>query len=175
MQIGGRGVFHHLTNYAPGAYPLQRKRFCIPGGEGGITLYCLVGCSKQASARPPALSNPPLTLFQVLIRLTAWLRQLKELPYPWRRGRDSNPRGGLLPPTGLANQPLQPLGYLSMSSILAFGGGGGMRLFALGLATANPNQRRFSSHHSGYQKPWRRGWDSNPRTLAGLRFSRPVH
>ena len=22
---------------------------------------------------------------------------------------------------------------------------------------------------------WRRGWDSNPRTLAGLRFSRPVH
>jgi hypothetical protein len=22
---------------------------------------------------------------------------------------------------------------------------------------------------------WRREWDSNPRTLAGLRFSRPVH
>ena len=35
--------------------------------------------------------------------------------FVWRRGRDSNPRGGLLPPTGLANQPLQPLGYLSSS------------------------------------------------------------
>jgi peptidase E len=32
----------------------------------------------------------------------------------WRRGRDSNSRGGLLPPTGLANPPLQPLGYLSV-------------------------------------------------------------
>ncbi len=31
----------------------------------------------------------------------------------WRRGRDSNPREGLLPPIDLANRPLQPLGYLS--------------------------------------------------------------
>src|SRR5437868_633952 len=35
----------------------------------------------------------------------------------WRRGRDSNPRGSLRPPTGLANQPLQPLGYLSASKL----------------------------------------------------------
>src|SRR3989344_2471246 len=33
---------------------------------------------------------------------------------PWRRGRDSNPRGGLRPPIDLANRPLQPLGYLSV-------------------------------------------------------------
>gem|GEM_PF-1687031 len=32
----------------------------------------------------------------------------------WRRDRDSNPGGRLPPPTGLANQPLQPLGYLSV-------------------------------------------------------------
>ena len=26
-----------------------------------------------------------------------------------------------------------------------------------------------------YKIVWRGGWDLNPRTLAGLRFSRPVH
>ena len=31
----------------------------------------------------------------------------------WRRGRDLNSRGPLRTPTGLANPPLQPLGYLS--------------------------------------------------------------
>ena len=34
--------------------------------------------------------------------------------YLWRRGRDSNPRGRLLPPINLANWPLEPLGYLSI-------------------------------------------------------------
>jgi hypothetical protein len=36
----------------------------------------------------------------------------------WRRGGDSNSRGGLLPPNDLANRPLQPLGYLSSLNIL---------------------------------------------------------
>ena len=37
-----------------------------------------------------------------------------------RRGGDSNSRGPLRTPTGLANPPLQPLGYLSaMNCILA--------------------------------------------------------
>ncbi len=31
----------------------------------------------------------------------------------WRRERDSNPRAQLPTPTGLANPPLQPLGYPS--------------------------------------------------------------
>src|SRR5690606_25993975 len=31
----------------------------------------------------------------------------------WRRERDSNPRGAIWPPNGLANRPLRPLGYLS--------------------------------------------------------------
>ena len=39
---------------------------------------------------------------------------LAELLKKWRRGRDSNPRGNLRPPTGLANPPLQPLEYLSI-------------------------------------------------------------
>ena len=32
---------------------------------------------------------------------------------PWRRGRDSNPRGGDYPPTPLAGERLRPLGHLS--------------------------------------------------------------
>ena len=40
---------------------------------------------------------------------------ISQLDLDWRRGRDSNSRGELLPPTGLAIQPLQPLGYLSVS------------------------------------------------------------
>jgi hypothetical protein len=36
----------------------------------------------------------------------------------WRRERDSNPRGGLLPPIDLANRPLQPLGYLSVTEVI---------------------------------------------------------
>ncbi len=34
--------------------------------------------------------------------------------FEWRRERDSNPREELLPPSDLANRPLQPLGYLSL-------------------------------------------------------------
>ena len=35
--------------------------------------------------------------------------------FVWRRERDSNPRGRLLPPNDLANRPLKPLGYLSVT------------------------------------------------------------
>jgi hypothetical protein len=33
----------------------------------------------------------------------------------WRRERDSNPRRSSRPSNDLANRPLQPLGYLSMT------------------------------------------------------------
>ena len=59
--------------------------------------------------------------------------------FDWRRERDSNPRGRLLPPNDLANRPLKPLGYLSLlfgnynrwlmtkKSLINCGGEGGIR------------------------------------------------
>ncbi len=35
----------------------------------------------------------------------------------WRRRRDSNSRGKFLPPNDLANRPLQPLGYSSITPV----------------------------------------------------------
>src|ERR1019366_8886243 len=49
-------------------------------------------------------------------------RYLRPLGHPsiktkcWRRGRDSNPRRSFRPSNDLANRPLQPLGYLSLSA-----------------------------------------------------------
>ncbi len=40
---------------------------------------------------------------------------LKTRHFVWRRGRDSNPRWSVSPTNDLANRPLQPLGYLSVS------------------------------------------------------------
>jgi hypothetical protein len=49
------------------------------------------------------------------------IRALKhKMPLSWRRERDSNPRGGLLPPIDLANRPLQPLGYLSRFEVVLY-------------------------------------------------------
>ena len=39
-----------------------------------------------------------------------------------------------------------------------------------------PSEPPFESHRQSievFQQVWRRGWDSNPRSLSGQRFSRP--
>ena len=59
----------------------------------------------------------------------------------WRRKRDSNPRGRLLPPNDLANRPLQPLGYSSVS-----GGRGGIR--TLGTVAGTPVFKTGTFNHS---------------------------
>ena len=43
------------------------------------------------------------------------------------------------------------------------------------ILTSNTVSRTTHIHTSLYSFRWRRGWDLNPRTLADLRFSRPVH
>ena len=58
----------------------------------------------------------------------------------WRRGRDSNPRTRFPRSTGLANQPLQPLGYLSVLTDTDYS------LFYSGLSCTVENQHEQTAY-----------------------------
>ena len=73
--------------------------------------------------------------------------------FSWRRERDSNPRGGLLPPIDLANRPLQPLGYLSVVLAVHIV----RSVLYCNLKLQMKKVVTLQCHG------WRRGWDSNPR------------
>ncbi len=46
--------------------------------------------------------------------------------------------------------------------------------FFQGLKSLPAHGATILGENNGFHAEWRRGWDSNPRTLAGLRFSRPA-
>ena len=91
-------------------------------------------------------SSPLFGIFRVALLFICQGAARQSIHYRERRRRDLNPRAGFIQPTPLAGEPLRPLGYFC----------------------------RFLIYFSIRQEIWRREWDSNPRTLARRRFSRPV-
>jgi hypothetical protein len=82
------------------------------GGEGGIRTHGTVAGTIVFKTISIDHSDTSPEHATCLVKWTFLER------YAWRRERDSNPRGGLLPPIDLANRPLQPLGYLSITEVI---------------------------------------------------------